>query len=276
MQVSVLGPLRFQACGKSVTPSAPKPRKVLALLLLNANQVVPVESLFAELWDDGPPPSAHTTLQTYILQLRRLISGASGESSHKSARQILGTEAGGYVFRIEPRQLDLHVYNELAAEGRRALSGRCWQTADRSLSEALALWRGPALVDVPAGRVLRPQILGLDESHLTTMEQHIDAKLHLGRHLELLSHLTELVTEYRFHENLHARLMLALHLSGRRQDALAAFQRLRYALVNELGLEPSQPLHALQRAILADDPALRMSWSGSGQGNPSAVPPPGS
>jgi DNA-binding SARP family transcriptional activator len=258
MQVSILGPLALQRGSASITPSAPKPRQILALLLLNANHVTPVASLCKELWDDEPPPSAQTTLQTYILQLRRLIGGTRDDPSLRPARDILATEAGGYVFRIQHGQLDLHEYNQLAAAGRRALAERCWSTAADLFTSALALWRGPALVDVQAGSVLRPQVMGLDESHLTTIEQYVEANLQLGRHLEVLSDLTALVAEHRFHENLHAQLMLALHRCGRRQDALAIFHRLRATLVGELGLEPSRPLHFLQRAILSDDPMLRV------------------
>jgi SARP family transcriptional regulator, regulator of embCAB operon len=266
MHASVLGPLLLERGTRVVTPTAPKPRKIISLLLLNANQVVPIASLCEELWGEQQPPSALTTLQTYILQLRRLISGASREVPSKHAREILATEAGGYVFRLQPGHLDLHAYKQLVAQGRRALAGGCWPAAAETLTSACALWRGPALADVEAGSVLQPQIWGLNESHLATVEQRIEASLHRGRHLDVLGDLSVLVAQHRYHENLHAQLMLALHRSGRRQDALEIFHLLRSRLVADLGMEPSHPLQVLQRAILCDDPTLRMPPDGDSAG----------
>jgi DNA-binding SARP family transcriptional activator len=258
VRASVLGPLLLQRGSEDFTPSAPKLRKVLALLLLNADTVVPAASLIRELWHDRPPSSAQTTLQTYVLQLRRLIGGNHGkDTSRKPGRDVLTTEVGGYRLRMQPGELDVQEYKLLVSDGRRAFAESRWQTAAEVLARAQALWRGPALVDVEAGQLLRPLIVGLDESYVTTIEQSIEANLRLGRHLEILSDLTALVAEHRFHENLHGLLMLALHRCGRRNDALMVFHRLRTRLVAELGFEPSKPLHLLQGAILSDDPALR-------------------
>lgn len=260
MRMSVLGPLLIHNGREIVTPSAPKPRKVAALLLLNANKAVPVGALFRELWDSEPPLSAHTTLQTYILHLRRQIGGNYAGGRYRQAKDILATQVGGcYLFRAEPGELDLAEYHRMAAAGAQALAGRHWHEAAGLLQEARTLWQGPALVDVPAGRVLGPLIMGLEESHMTVTEQYLEVQLRLGRHLDILGELTALAAEHRFHENLHTQLMLALHRSGRRQDALSVFDRIRGALVTELGLEPSQRLRSMQAAILADDPGLRLS-----------------
>lgn len=262
MQASVLGQLTLQSDETSLTPTAPKLRRVLALLLLHANQVVPVSGFFRELWEDEPPPSALTTLQTYILHLRRLLDSLPFESLGRTAREILVTRPGGYMFRVRPGELDLHTYNKFTAEGRRALAEGDNRTAADAFCAALALWRGPALVDVQGGRLLELEALRLEQSRLATVEQHIEASLRLGRHLDVLSDLTALVAEHQLNENLHAQLMLALHRGGRRQEALMVFHRLRSSLIEELGLEPSRRVHRLQEAILADDPALEVSPAG--------------
>lgn len=263
MRVSVLGQLSLQRDEVTLTPTAPKLRRVLALLLLQANQVVPVSGFFRELWEDDPPPSALTTLQTYILHLRRLIDSLPRDPLGRTARDILVTRPGGYMFRVRPGELDLHIYNKLTAQGRNALADGDCSTAADAFSAALALWHGPALVDVQVGRLLELEAIRLEQSRLSTVEQHIEASLRLGRHLDVLSDLSALATEHRLNENLHAQLMLALHRSGRRQDALRVFHRLRSRLIEELGLEPSQRLHRVQAAILADDPSLDVPHAGT-------------
>jgi DNA-binding SARP family transcriptional activator len=264
----VLGPLTMCRGEIDLTPSAPKLRQLLALLLLKANAVVPASVMTKELWYENPPASAVTTLQTYVVQIRRSIAGGRAPKpaatdgrrrNQRSARDVLATEVGGYQLRIAPDRLDLWEYQQASAAGSRALAEDRLTDAVRLLSAARALWRGPALVDVQAGEVLRPQVMALDESHITVIEQCIEALMRSGRHLEVISDLTGLVAEHRYHEFLHARLMLALHRCGRRQEALAVFYRLRHTMIAELGFEPSRPVQELQRAILADDPDL--SWT---------------
>ncbi|HEY8473180.1 MAG TPA: AfsR/SARP family transcriptional regulator [Natronosporangium sp.] len=242
-----------------MTPTAPKPRSVLALLLLQANQPVPVPDLIQELWGDQPPASALTTLQTYILQLRKRFREALGLPTATVASTVLVTVPGGYQFRSTSDDFDLPRYQQLAADGRRELAAGNDALAADLLLQAQSLWRGPALADVPAGPVLQPQLKRLQESLLTTLEQGIEARLRLGRHQEVLSELAGLTAQYPLHENLHAMFMVALHRSGRRQEALRVFQQLRTTMIEELGLEPSKQLQLLQQAVLADDPKLDLS-----------------
>ncbi|MGA8115995.1 MAG: AfsR/SARP family transcriptional regulator [Actinocatenispora sp.] len=259
MQIQVLGPLMLQHEGRSVTPTAPKPRSILSLLLLNAGQTVAVSALSQELWGDTPPVSAQTTIQTYIVHLRRLFSQTLGIPSAEVARTILVTSPGGYLFRTDSDEFDLRTYEEVTAAGRNALAvGEDGVAADL-LMTARNLWRGPALADVRHGRLIEPQTKRLEESRLTTTEQSIEARLRLGRHQEVLSELTGLLAEHRLHENLYAQLMVALHRSGRREEALRVFQDLRGAMAEELGLEPSKRLHRLQQAVLSDDPVLEVA-----------------
>ncbi|MGW7411689.1 AfsR/SARP family transcriptional regulator [Streptomyces sp. NPDC054863] len=258
MDIEVLGPLAVRENGISVTPTAPKPRQVLALLALHADEVVPVAALVEELWGDRAPRSARTTLQTYVLQLRELISVALTHDPQgavpRIAKDVLMTAPGGYVLHTSGGASDVREFERLAGTGYRAMDAGDFPRAARELSAALGLWNGSALADVQAGPRLETQTRRLEETWLCALDQRIEADLRLGKHRELLAELTVLVSRYRTHENLHGQFMLALHRSGRRSEALDVYQRLRQTLVRELGLEPSAGLRRLQRSILMAGP----------------------
>ncbi|MEV7682022.1 AfsR/SARP family transcriptional regulator [Streptomyces sp. NPDC088341] len=261
MDIDVLGALAVRENGRSITPTAPKPRQVLALLSLHADQVVPVTALIEELWAGEPPRSARTTLQTYVLQLRSLIAAAlkhgaqeGQEATARTAKDVLVTLPGGYRLDSGGGTSDVREFDRLAGLGYRAMDAGDYAGAARQLREALALWSGPAFADVHGGAQLDMEIKRLEESRLCALDQRIEADLRLGRHRELLAELTVLVSRYRTHENLHGQFMLALHRSGRRGEALNVYHRLRGTLVRELGLEPSAGLRRLQRSILMAGP----------------------
>ncbi len=252
----MLGALSVRENGVSITPTAPKPRHVLALLALHADQVVPVAVLIEELWGQTPPRSARTTLQTYILQLRELIAGALSrdENERCSAKDILATLPGGYRLETRGGTVDYREFERRAGAGYRAMDAEDYNGAARRLADALSLWTGPALTDVQPGSRIDMEAKRLEEARLCALDQRIEADLRLGRHRELLSELTVLVNQFRMHESLHGQFMLALHRSGRRGEALNVYQRLRTTLVSELGLEPSAALSRLQRSILMAHP----------------------
>ncbi|WP_327232798.1 AfsR/SARP family transcriptional regulator [Streptomyces sp. NBC_01317] len=258
MDIDVLGALAVRQNGKSITPTAPKPRQVLAVLALHADQVVPVAALIEELWAGEPPRSARTTLQTYVLQLRSLIATALKAEpeggGERTAKDILITLPGGYRLDTGGGTSDVKEFDRLAGLGYRAADAGDYPRAARQLREALALWTGPPFADVQCGAQLDMEIKRLEESRLCALDQRIEADLRLGRHRELLAELTVLVSRYRTHENLHGQFMLALHRSGRRGEALSVYQRLRSTLVKELGLEPSAGVRRLQRSILMAGP----------------------
>ncbi|CAL9647615.1 Transcriptional regulatory protein MoaR1 (plasmid) [Streptomyces sp. enrichment culture] len=274
MDIEVLGTLAVREQGVSITPTAPKPRQVLALLALHADQVVPVSALIEELWAGTPPRSARTTLQTYVLQLRALIAAAldqaaarsaeSGSDGHpaeggaaaarRTAKDVLVTLPGGYLLNSGGGTSDVREFDRLAGMGYRAMDADDFPGAARLLREALSLWSGPAFADVQGGVQLDMETRRLEETRLCALDQRIEADMRLGRHRELLAELTVLVSRYRTHENLHGQFMLALHRSGRRGEALDVYQRLRATLVRELGIEPSAALRRLQRSILMAAP----------------------
>ncbi|MER7741818.1 AfsR/SARP family transcriptional regulator [Streptomyces sp. NPDC096538] len=260
MDIGILGSLAVRERGVSITPTAPKPRQVLALLALHADQVVTVGTLTEELWGAAPPRSARPTLQTYILQLREHIAcalrqGGGGGEGQCCAKDVLLTVPGGYLLKGGQGTSDLRDFERLAGLGYRAMDAEDYAGAAARLSEALELWTGPALADVHAGVHLETEVRRLEESRLCALDQRIEADLRLGRHRELLAELTVLVSRYPTHESLCGQYMLALHRSGRRGEALNAYQQLRARLVRNLGLEPSAALAKLQRCVLMSGPA---------------------
>lgn len=259
MEISILGPLVLSHAGRTAVPTAPKPRSVLGLLLLNADQTVPASVLIRDLWGSSPPVSAMTTSQTYILQIRKCLGKLLGISISEVAKRLLVTVPGGYTLCAASAEFDRRTFDQLCATGRHALAVGENVEAASILSRACALWRGPALADVRVGAVAEAQLKALEQVRLNTLEQCIEARLRLGHHQDVLPELTFLVAAHGLNENFCAQLMVALHRSGQRQEALVAFHRLRTSMVEELGLEPSKRLHLLQQAVLADDPALEVA-----------------
>ncbi|MER5917546.1 AfsR/SARP family transcriptional regulator [Streptomyces sp. NPDC001982] len=253
MEIKVLGSLAAHERGVPVVPTAAKPRQLLALLALHADRVVGVPTLMEEIWGENVPRSASTTLQTYILQLRRKIAAALADEPLLDAKDVLVTRLGGYLLRVQPGQVDAHEFERFSDDGRTAFELGDYRTASDLLRRGLALWQGPALVDVPAGSVLELEVLRLNEEHTAALERRIEADLRLSRHAEVVPELRVLAARHPLHEGFCAQLMRALHGTGGSWRALEAYQRLRGSLVRELGLEPSSTLQELHQAVLSGD-----------------------
>ncbi|MFE9427048.1 BTAD domain-containing putative transcriptional regulator [Kitasatospora sp. NPDC006697] len=256
MQIQVLGPLSADVNGVSIVPTAGKPRQILALFAFYPGRVMPVRTLMEELWGTDLPQSATTTMQTYILQLRRRLGTAMGPDAPGTAKDVLATRHGGYLLQIPPDSVDVHRYEQLVLAGQSAFEAGDDEGAAGRFRDALGMWHGPALVDVRLGPVLEIEVMRLEASWLVTVERRIDADLRLGRHGELLAELTDLIARHPQHEGLHSQAMVALYRSGRQATALDVYRRLRMRLIEELGVEPSPQLQRLHQAMLAVDPAL--------------------
>ncbi|MFF3006842.1 BTAD domain-containing putative transcriptional regulator [Kitasatospora sp. NPDC057940] len=256
MHLKVLGPLTADLNGISVVPTAAKQRQILALLALYPNRILPTATLIEEIWGDDPPRQALTTMQTYILQLRRRITQGLGPTPHITAKDILTTRHGGYQLTTHPDNLDVHTYSLLTTQGQHAFNHGHDHQAATHFRQALALWHGPALVDVRPGPILAIEIMRLEESRLITLERRIDTDLRLGRHNELIPELTHLTHQHPHHEGLHAQAMVALYRAGRQTTALATYHHLRHRLTTELGIQPSPHLQHVHHAILTLDPTL--------------------
>ncbi len=264
IEIGLLGSMRVRRNGEDVTPSAPKLRQVLALLVLNANSLVSVDQLCEELWEDHPPLSALTTLQTYIYQLRRRLLLATGQHGAPFGTRpphgcpALLTRVGGYELRLDDKQsVDAYRFEQLTEQGMAQHRTGAGDEAARTLKEALSLWQGGALVDVIAGRRLSAWSTQLEERRKSVQEQRFSLELDLGRHHAVLDELAEAFRAHPTHEAFAGQLMRALHRCGRRPDALNTFRTLRSHLVEELGLEPSAQLQRLHQEVLADRGHLR-------------------
>jgi SARP family transcriptional regulator, regulator of embCAB operon len=262
MSVQLLGPFTAWMGQRAVTPSAAKQSQILALLALNAGRVVTVATLAEELWGDAPPRSSATTLQTYVLHLRNRLAAAGPGGT----REYLGTRHSGYLLDAGCCQTDVEEFGRLARFGRQAAEAGDQRAASDLLGRALALWRGPVLVDVPLGRVLELEAASLEATRLGVLERRIEADLALRRHADLVGELTLLVARNPMNENFCALLMTALYRSGHAGRALESYRRLRAVLRNELGLEPCPRLQQLQQAVLSGDLALDTAEAQAGAG----------
>ncbi len=244
----MLGPITARTDGRELALGGPKQRGLLAILLLHANEVVSRDRLIDGLWGEQPPPTAAHTLDNYISRLRKLL----GEGR-------ISRRAPGYVLHVEADECDLDRFERLFALGRDELARGNAVDAEQTLRAALALWRGPALADVLYEPFASEHAERLEERRLMAHEERIDADLALGGGIELVPELEKIVGEHPLRERPLALLMLALYRAGRQAEALAAYQAGRRRLADELGLEPSPMLSALQKQILDHDPALTPS-----------------
>jgi DNA-binding SARP family transcriptional activator len=247
MEFRILGPLDVRSGDTPIPLGGAKQRGLLAILLLNAGEVVSMDRLVDELWGEDPPATAVKTVQVFVSQLRKALG----------ADRIV-TRAPGYSLEIDSSELDLHRFGRLADEGRSALAAGDAETAAARLREALGLWTGPPLSDLVYERSVEVEAVRLAELRLAALEDRIEADLQSGRSTELVGELQGLVARHPLRERPRAQLMLALYRSGRQAEALDVYRDTRATLVEELGIEPGSELQALERAVLRHDPALEL------------------
>jgi DNA-binding SARP family transcriptional activator len=259
MQYRLLGPLEALDGDSALNLGGRKQRALLALLLLNANRVVPVEQIIDELWGECPPDTAANAVQVHVASLRRILE--PGRAGGARPAPVLVTRSPGYLINVDPEAVDVLRFERLVDEARQLLT-RDPEGASARLRQALALRRGPTLADVVLLGPARGQITRLEELHLAAIEDRIQADLRLGRHGALVGELGALVAAHPLSERLRAQLMLSLYRCGRQAEALEAYQAARRLLSDELGIDPGTELQQLERAILHQDPAL--AWKGGG------------
>jgi len=214
---------------------------------LHANEVISTDRLIDEVWGPTPPKTAGASLQNYVSRLRKAIGA-----------ELIVSQPAGYVLRVDPEQFDLTRFERLTADAR----GASPRERAEKLRAALALWRGPALEDLAFEPFARDEVGRLEEARLAALEQRVDADLELGSAGELVGELEQLVEQHPLRERFRAQLMLALYRAGRQADALEAYRAARGVLMDELGLEPSEELRALEQAILQQDASLGASSEG--------------
>jgi DNA-binding SARP family transcriptional activator len=241
----ILGPVEVWTGQAWAGIGAPKWRSLLAALLINAGQVVPTDRLIMELWGDGPPAGATNLVSIYALRLRRLIGDDSGE--------VLRTRAPGYQLSLGPEDLDASRFDLLTGAGRQALARQDPQRAADLLAQALDLWRGDALVDVPPSALVTAEAERLGQARLDAHELRIEADIGCGRHAQVIAELSRLTAAHPLREGLWGLLMQALDGAGRHAEALAAYARARDVTVEELGVDPGEQLQRLYEQILTED-----------------------
>ncbi|WP_211294903.1 AfsR/SARP family transcriptional regulator, partial [Streptomyces glaucescens] len=247
------------------TIRSPKARALLAALLLEAGRVVSVESLKDALWGGDPPASAHASLHNHVTRLRRLLDYPDR----------LRAVPPGYLLRVEPDELDVHVFERHVTAARGAHAAGDWARVVREATAGLALWRGTPLSGLSSDLGGYAFVQRLAEARLLLLEWRYDAELAVGgaRLGELVPELAELAAEYPLREAYHRQLMLALHRTGRRAEALAVHRDLRARLLEELGVEPAPTVRdahvEVLRGVPRDEPSQEPS---AGPAAPAAVP----
>ena len=253
IEFRLLGPLAVVRDDTEVDLGGRRRRAALALLLLEPGRPVPTDRIIDRLWGESPPAGAVGTLQSYISRLRGAL-----EPDRKAggATTVLVSEASGYVLRVTPEQVDAQRFEKLADEGGAALAAARPEDAEALLTEALNLWRGPALAEFAYESWAQPAIERLETRRLAALEDRAAAQLALGRHAAVAGELTELVSRYPTSERLRGHHALALYRSGRQVEALDSLRAARDALREELGLDPGPELRELEERILNQDPEL--------------------
>ena len=247
MEFRILGPLEAWHDDQELPLGGPRPRALLAVLLLYANEVVPADRLIDEIWGEQSPEDAGGALRVNVSRLRKVLPEG-----------VLATRSPGYVLRVERDALDLSRFERLVEDARALLERGLTADASDRLGDALALWRGPVLADFAYESFAQAPIARLDEIRLAAIELKLRADLALGRHDMVLGELEALVAEHPLRERLRGYLMTALYRCGRQAEALDAYRDARRALLDGLGIEPGVELRELERAILRHDPSLSL------------------
>ncbi|MFE0175352.1 BTAD domain-containing putative transcriptional regulator [Streptomyces sp. NPDC059002] len=240
----LLGPVEAWRAGRRLSLGGPKPRALLAALLLEPGKVVSADTLIDVIWGDSPPDTARSLIQSYVSALRRALSA-----------EAIETRPPGYLIHADASLVDRAAFERLTGQGRQAAAAGDHAGAARLLSEALDLWRGPALGGI--GETLRAMADQLEEARQAALEERIAADLaQTGHEMELVAELTALVAMHPTRERLRGQLMLALYRLGRQADALAVYTEGRDVLAEELGIDPGPRLQGMYEAILRADEGL--------------------
>jgi len=248
MWFGILGPLLVRDGESVISVPAARHRALLAVLLLHAGRIVNADTLAEIVWDGAPPAGAGITLRSHVSRLRQVLG------PHAGARVV--TRYPGYLIEAREEEVDLLRFRRLYREGGTAVRAGHWERAAETLGEALGMWRGTPLADIPGELLHRDEVPRLDQLRLQVQEWQIEAGLHLGRHGELVTELQSLTAAHPLRERFVVQLMLAQYRCGRQAEALATYQHARRVLVDALGAEPGAELRDLHQRILAGDPLL--------------------
>ncbi|GAA3229510.1 BTAD domain-containing putative transcriptional regulator [Nonomuraea helvata] len=252
----VLGPVEAYEQDDELDLGGLRQRAVLARLLVARGQVVPVDTLLYDLWDDDAAKGAQSGLQVYISRLRRVLEPGRPRGG---PNRLLVTVASGYALRVAADQVDALSFEQLVRAAGEHLEEGDPQSARGRLQKALGLWRGTPYSDFADQSWAEAEVNRLAELRLVTRERHADTGLRLGLHAETVPDLEALTTEHPLREEGWRLLALGLYRCGRQGDALAALRRARNILADELGIDPGPALRKLESDILAQSPELDLA-----------------
>ncbi|MFE9748109.1 BTAD domain-containing putative transcriptional regulator [Saccharothrix saharensis] len=254
MRVGVLGPLEVTADGAVVEVGGARVRALLVRLAVAAGRVVTTEELADALWPEDRPADEVAAVRSLVSRLRRALPA-----------DVVRSAPGGYRLDLPADAVDALRFDRLARETRAALTAGDPVSARRLAAEALALWRGPALVDAAGAPFAVGHVAGLDETRLAVVEDGAAADLACGRAEHLVAGLTDLAARHPLRERLQALLLRALVASGRAAEALACYEDIRRRFAAELGADPGPDLRATHQEILRADPAgpADLPWAGN-------------
>ncbi|MEU8058084.1 BTAD domain-containing putative transcriptional regulator [Microbispora bryophytorum] len=269
MRLNVLGPMELVVAGQAVPAGPPKQRALLALLVMNADRVLPADVLTDRLWGGSPPASAQGSLQVYVSNLRRRLE--PGRKAGAPAT-VLVSAADGYGLMTGGIGLDTRDFDALVSTGSAHLGEGRHERAAAVLTEALALWRGDAYTDARSEEWARPEIARLEQLRLDAVEGLAEALLGLGRHTDVVARLEPFVHDHPLRERAWELLALAHYRSGRQAAALACLRRVREVLAGELGIDPGPRLRELETAVLRQDAALTALTALTAAARPAAPP----
>jgi len=247
MEFRILGPVEVRGERGPVTLGGPKPRAILAVLLLHQNEPVSADRLANDVWGEEAPAATPQNVQVNVSRLRKALGD-----------DVVTTTSAGYRLRVRPGELDADRFEELVEHGRRALDDGQVEEAAAVLREAEHMWQGRPLADVADLPFASAEIARLEEEQMAAIEARVEADAAAGRHAELVSDLRQLVAEHPTRERLAGQLMLALYRCGRQAEALETYHQARRYLTEEIGIEPGPELKALQEAVLNQDPSLKL------------------
>jgi DNA-binding SARP family transcriptional activator len=245
----LLGPLQLTVADTPLSLGTPKQRAVLAMLLINRNHVVGTESLINASWGEEPAPAARASIHTYISNLRKLLN-----SAFTSGQGMLGAAPPGYRLTVARGACDLDRFTAEKTAGIRAAAASQFHQASTHLSTALSQWRGPVLEDLRDFGFVEVFAAALAEDRALVQTARAEAEIACGNAGAIIGELESLVAEHSYREPLWAQLITAYYLTERQSDALAAFQRLKATLADELGIDPGPTLLALHQKILRQEP----------------------
>lgn len=251
VEINILGSLSIEQDGKRVMSASQRASVILSLLALSPGSPVPFDQIVDELWAGRSMANARNALQANIGRLRKILKEVTGMNGDLLVRTV-GT---GYLLDVSPEAVDAYRFVTMADKGGE-LCRRDPRAAVAELEAALALWRGPALLDACDGLRCSAQAAYLEERRVTAYEDLVTAKLAVDAERMPLAELRQFVEEHSERERLSELLMLALYRDGRQAEALEVFHGARRRLADDLGLEPGRALHSAYQAILVQDAGL--------------------